>query len=88
MKQIFFITAIAGLMSCGSEPEVHIMGTQFDFTQDEGVDDSIVYGEYEPVDSTDIFGPNLPGEKDNPIDSLQNVGELLDYLETIPSTHR
>ena len=22
------------------------------------------------------------------IDSLENVGELLDYLETIPSTHR
>ena len=24
----------------------------------------------------------------NVVDSLQNVGELLDYLETIPSTHR
>ena len=72
MKQLFFITAIAGLMSCGSEPaEPIILGGQFDFTQDEGVSDSLVIGEIEPN-----------------IDSLETVGELLDYLETIPSTHR
>ena len=89
MKQIFLTLAVVGLVACQQDkPEVHIMGTQFDFTQPEGVDDSLVYGEYEPVDSTDMFGPDLPGEKDNPIDSLQNVSELLDYLETIPSTHR
>jgi len=85
MKQAFLVLVAACLMACNNEPEVYIMGTQFDFTQDEGVDDSLVYGEYEPVDSTDIFGPFLPGEKDDPVDSLQNVNELLDYLETLPS---
>ena len=60
MKQIFLITTIAGLMSCGSEPaEPIVLGKQFDFTQDTVV-----------------------------VDSLETVGELLDYLETIPSTHR
>jgi len=59
MKQIFLTLAVVGLVACHNEPEVHIMGTQFDFTQDTVA-----------------------------VDSLQNVGELLDYLETIPSTHR
>lgn len=36
----------------------------FDFSQDEGVSDLLVYGEYEPTDSTDMFGPFLPGEMD------------------------
>jgi len=69
MKQIFLTLAIVGLVACHNEPEVHIMGTQFDFAQPEGVDDSLVYGEYEP----------------NPIDTLQNVSDLLFYLEGIPS---
>ena len=60
MKQIFLTLAVVGLVACQqSEPEIHIMGTQIDFTQD-----TIT------------------------VDSLQNVGELLDYLESIPSTHR
>ena len=74
MKKVFIITAFAGLMSCSeSKPEIIIMtpDIDFDFAQDEGVSDSLVYGEIEPN-----------------IDSLENVGELLDYLETIPSTHR
>jgi len=85
MKQLFIILAVVGLVACQQDkPEIHIMGTQFDFAQDEGVDDSLVYGEYEPdIDSVDVFGPDMPGEID-PIDTLQNVGELLDYLETIP----
>ena len=81
MKKVFIIAAFAGLMSCNDESKPIIMGTQFDFTQDEGVDDSIVYGEYEPSDSTDIFGPFLPGE----MDSLTTVTELLEHLETLPS---
>ena len=60
MKQVFLTLAVVGLVACHNEPEVHIMGVQHDFTQQ----DTVV------------------------IDSLQNVGELLDYLETIPSTHR
>jgi len=81
MKKVFIIAAIAGLMSCNDEPKPIIMGTQFDFTQDEGVSDSLVYGEYEPVDSTNMFGPFLPGE----MDSLTTVSELLEHLETLPS---
>ena len=81
MKKVFTIAAIAGLMSCNDEPKPIIMGTQFDFTQDEGVSDSLVYGEYEPVDSTNMFGPFLPGE----MDSLTTVSELLEHLETLPS---
>ena len=83
MKKVFIIAAFAGLVSCGHDDcceKPIIVGEQFDFTQDEGVSDSLVYGEWEPVDSTDMFGPFLPGE----IDSLETVNELLDYLETIP----
>ena len=80
MKKVFTIAAFAGLMSCGHEEKSIIVGEQFDFTQDEGVSDSLVYGEWEPVDSTDMFGPFLPGE----IDSLETVNGLLDYLETVP----
>lgn len=75
MKQVFLILAVAGLAACNQdeccEQPIVIQGEQFDFTQDEGVSDSLVIGEIEPN-----------------IDSLENVGELLDYLETIPSTHR
>ena len=75
MKKVFIIAAFAGLMSCGHddccEKPIVIKGEQFDFTQDEGVSESLVIGEIEPN-----------------IDSLEHVGELLDYLETIPSTHR
>ena len=88
MKKVFLTLAVACLVSCGHddccEKPIVIKGEQFDFTQDEGVSDSLVYGEWEPVDSTDMFGPFLPGE----IDSLETVNELLNYLETIPSTHR
>jgi|DEB0MinimDraft_10_1074344.scaffolds.fasta_scaffold32713_2 hypothetical protein len=69
MKQIFLTLTVVGLVACQQDkPEIHIMGPQFDFTQDEGVSDSLVMGEIEPN-----------------IDSLEHVGELLDYLETIPS---
>ena len=83
MKKVFIIAAFAGLVSCSeNKPEIIIMASNidFDFAQDEGVNDSLVYGEWEPVDSTDMFGPFLPGE----IDSLETVNELLDYLETVP----
>ena len=85
MKKVFIIAAFAGLMSCNDEPKPIIVGTQFDFTQDEGVSDSLVYGEYEP-DQVDAHPTDPCGHLE--IDSLQNVNELLDYLETIPSTHR
>ena len=74
MKQVFLTLAVACLVSCGHDDcceQPIIVGPQFDFTQDEGVSDSLVYGEIEPN-----------------IDSLENVGELLNYLETIPLTHR
>ena len=55
MKKIFIIAAFAGLMSCGQddccEKPIVIKGEQFDFTQDDGVSDSLVYGEWEPIDS-------------------------------------
>ena len=55
MKKVFIIAAFAGLMSCGQddccEKPIVIKGEQFDFTQDEGVSDSLVYGEWEPIDS-------------------------------------
>lgn len=93
MKQIFLILAVVGLVACNQDEccEKHIPvilgGVQFYFPQDGGVIDSLMFNEYEHTDSVVIFGPDLPGEMDNPIDSLQNVRELLDYLETIPSTH-
>jgi len=75
MKQIFLTLAVVGLTACSQdeccEQPIIIGGEQFDFTQDEGVSDSLVISEVEPN-----------------IDSLETVGELLDYLETIPSTHR
>ena len=75
MKQIFLTLVVVGLVACNQdecyEKPIVIGGEQFDFTQDEGVSDSLVIGEIEPN-----------------IDSLETVGELLDYLETIPSTHR
>ena len=82
MKKVFIIAAIASLVSCNNEPEPIIMGTQFDFTQDEGVDDSLVYGEYEPGEfvSDSVFIANQAY-----IDSLTTVSELLDHLETLPS---
>ena len=33
MKKVFIIAAFAGLTAC-NEPEVHIMGTQHDYTED------------------------------------------------------
>jgi hypothetical protein len=75
MKQVFVTLAMIGLVACQTEDKVHIMGIQHDFTQDEVT----------TVDSTSIFGPFLPGEKDNLIDSLTTVNELLDHLETLPA---
>ena len=58
MKQVFFTLALIGLASCGQNEccdhnhDIVIKGRQFDFTQDDGVDDSLVIGEIEPnVDS-------------------------------------
>ena len=55
MKKVFIIAAFAGLMSCGHddccEKPIIVKGEQFDFTQDEGVSDLLVYGEWEPIDS-------------------------------------
>ena len=76
MKQLFLTLAVVSLTACHQNEcceQSIIVSPQSDFTQDEGVNDS-----------TDMFGPFLPGE----IDSLETVNELLDYLETIPSTHR
>jgi len=82
MKKVFIIVAVAGLMSCNDEPQPIILGGQFDFTQDEGVSDSLVYGEYEPGEfvSDSVFIANQAY-----IDSLTTVNELLDHLETLPS---
>ena len=38
------------------------------------------------ADQVDVHPTDSCGHSE--IDSLQNVGELLDYLESIPSTHR
>ena len=59
MKQVFFTLALVGLAACGNDHEgcdhkhdIVIKGRQFDFTQDEGVSDSLVIGEIEPnIDS-------------------------------------
>ena len=82
MKKVFTIAAIAGLMSCNDEPQPIILGGQFDFTQDEGISDSLVYDEYEPGEfvSDSIFIANQAY-----IDSLTTVNELLEHLETLPS---
>ena len=80
MKQVFLVLVAACLIACDNDPEIHIMGTQFDFTDD--TQDQV---DAHPTDSTSVFGPFLPGEKDDPTDSLTTVSELLDYLETIPT---
>ena len=76
MKKLFSIMAVIGLTACQqNQKEIKIMGCCNTADQVDA----------HPTDSTDMFGPYPPGEKDDPIDTLQNVGELLDYLETIPS---
>ena len=84
MKHIFLTLTVVGLIACGHdeccEHSIVIQGEQFNFADD--TQDQV---DAHPTDSTDMFGPYPPGEKDDPIDTLQNVGELLDYLETIPS---
>ena len=52
MKKVFIIAAFASLMACNNEPEVHIMGTQHDFTQDtKFVPDSVFYSNQHYIDS-------------------------------------
>ena len=52
MKKVFTIAAFAGLMACNNEPEVHIMGTQHDFTQDtKFVPDSVFLNNQAIIDS-------------------------------------
>lgn len=52
MKKVFTIAAFAGLMACNNEPEVHIMGTQHDFTQDtKFVPDSVFLNNQAYIDS-------------------------------------
>ena len=52
MKKVFTIAAFAGLMACNNEPEVHIMGTQHDFTQDDKfVPDSVFLNNVKIIDS-------------------------------------
>ena len=52
MKKVFTIAAFAGLMACSNEPEVHIMGTQHDFTQDtKFVPDSVFLNNQAYIDS-------------------------------------
>ena len=52
MKKVFTIAAFAGLVACNNEPEVHIMGTQHDFTQDtKFVPDSVFFNNQASIDS-------------------------------------
>ncbi len=76
MKNLFIIVAVAGLMACNSaETENPIVIQQCCDTISS-----------DTVDQVDAHPTDSCGHSE--IDSLQNVGELLDYLETIPSTHR
>ena len=52
MKKIFTIAALASLMACNNKPEVHIMGTPVDYTQDTGfVSDSVFINNQAIIDS-------------------------------------
>ena len=87
MKQIFLTLAVVGLVACQQDkPEIRIMGTPFNFSQPEGTDDSLVYSEYE-FDQVDVHPTDSNGISTE-IDSLKEVNELLEYLESIPATHR
>lgn len=57
---------------------------RFDFSQEEGVSDLLVYDEYEPGKfvSDSVFINNQAYI--DSISQLESVNELLDYLETIP----
>jgi len=51
MKKVFIIAAFAGLTAC-NEPEVHIMGTQHDYTEDvKFVPDSVFHANQHYIDS-------------------------------------
>ena len=52
MKKVFIIATFAGLMSCNDESKPIIMGTQYDFTQDDKfVPDSVFYSNQHYIDS-------------------------------------
>ena len=52
MKNLFIITTVVGLMSCGNDHEVRIMGTPLDYTQDTGfVSDSVFLHNQSIIDS-------------------------------------
>jgi len=77
MKNLFIATAVVGLMACNSTEEPIIIGDQMDChpTDSNGVlmEDSIFFNNQTYIDS---------------ISKLDSVSDLLNYLETIPSTHR
>lgn len=76
MKNLFIITAVVGLMACNSTEEPIIIEDQMDChpTDSNGVlmDDSVYWSNQAYIDS---------------INQLDSVNDLLNYLETIPSTH-
>jgi len=92
MKNLFIIIAVASLMACNSaETENPIIIQQGCDTISSDTVDQV---DCHPTDSNGVntdHGP-IPGYRypNGPlptyeIDSLKNVGELLNYLETIPS---
>lgn len=77
MKYLFITALIVGLASCDTN-ETECCDTH---TEDQ-VD-------CHPTDSTGRFLPDSTVIQNYlNVDSIANVSELLDYLETIPSTHR
>ena len=80
MKKLFIVAAFASLMSCGHDDcceQPIVIKDQMDChpTDSNGVlmDDSIFFNNQTYMDS---------------ISKLDSVSDLLNYLETIPSTHR
>lgn len=82
MKQVFFTTmAFIALSSCTTDNGNDIIIKECCATDSTTVDSTTAdQVDYHPTDST--------GAAEFPLDSIKNVGELLDQLESIPSTHR
>ena len=81
MKKVFTIATFAGLIACNNEPEVHIMGTQHDFTQDTKPTQELTF----VPDSAFVARFKAYNDSLNSINSLTTVNELLDHLETLPA---
>lgn len=73
MKKLLFTVTVVGFMSCNSHEEPIIIQQCCDTISSD------------TADQVDIHPTDSCGHLE--LDSLKEVGELLEYLESIPATH-